>query len=62
MNGVAATVENAQAARYPIVRPLLLVAAGDASPLVQGWLDFIMSPAGQSIVEAEGYLPVGPVE
>ncbi|HOD19695.1 MAG TPA: phosphate ABC transporter substrate-binding protein [Candidatus Fermentibacter daniensis] len=62
VNGVAATVENAQAARYPIVRPLLLVAAGDASPLVQGWLDFIMSPAGQSIVEAEGYLPVGPVE
>jgi len=62
VNGVAATVENAQAARYPIVRPLLLVAAGDASPLVQGWLDFIMSPAGQSIVEAEGYLPVGHVE
>lgn len=62
VNGVAATVENALAARYPIVRPLLMLTRGDSSPTVQGWLDFIMSPAGQSIVESEGYMPVGPVE
>ena len=62
INGVAATVENALAARYPIVRPLLMLTDGEPSPAVRGWLDFIMSPAGQSIVESEGYMPVGPVE
>ncbi len=62
INGVAATVENALAGRYPIVRPLLMLTDGEPSSAVRGWLDFIMSPAGQSIVEAEGYMPVGPVE
>lgn len=58
INGVPPTPENASAGRYPIVRPLCMLTPDQPQGEVKEWLDFIMSPDGQSIVADEGYLPV----
>lgn len=57
VNGVAPTVDNAVAGRYPVVRPLCMLTDGQPGAAVQGWLDFIMGAEGQAIVVEEGYLP-----
>ncbi|MBN2587165.1 MAG: phosphate ABC transporter substrate-binding protein [Candidatus Fermentibacteraceae bacterium] len=58
VNGVAATVANAQSGVYPVVRPLNMITDGQPSGAVAAWLDFIMGSGGQAIVVDEGYLPV----
>ncbi|MFH1486877.1 MAG: phosphate ABC transporter substrate-binding protein [Chloroflexota bacterium] len=56
IGGVAATVENAKAGKYPIVRPLFFLTKGQPHGLVKAFIDFCMSPEGNKIVEKEGYL------
>jgi len=58
VDGVAPTKENAAQKRYPLVRPLNLLTKGTPSGLVKEWLDFILGPEGQKIVQSEGYIPV----
>lgn len=55
---VAPTVENARARRYPITRPLLIYTVGEPSGPLRDYLDWIVSPAGQEVVMALGYVPV----
>ena len=55
---IQASPENIQAGTFPIMRDLLLVTNGQASPDSQGFIDFILSDAGQSIVESSGYVRV----
>jgi phosphate transport system permease protein len=56
LNGVAPTVDNIIADKYPIVRDLYMVANGEPSPNAQAWLDFVRSREGQAIVEQAGYI------
>lgn len=56
--GVQPTVENARAGKYPITRPLLIYTVGEPTGPVKEYLDWILSPAGQSIVHELGYVPV----
>jgi phosphate transport system substrate-binding protein len=42
---------------YPIARPMFMYTAGEPSAEVKKYLDWIMSPAGQKIVEETGYVP-----
>jgi phosphate transport system substrate-binding protein len=55
--GVAPTVENARNGSYPITRPLQIYTAGEPTGPVRQYLDWILSPAGQTIVQQQGYVP-----
>jgi phosphate transport system substrate-binding protein len=62
VNGVEPTEANAANGTYPIVRPLLMITKGAPAPAALAWLNYILSPEGQKVVQAEGYLPVLPTK
>ena len=43
---------------YPIARPMFMYTPGQPTPEAQGYLDWILSPEGQKIVEETGYVPL----
>ena len=43
---------------YPIARPMFFYTAGDPAPHLQKYIDWVMSDAGQKIVETTGYVPL----
>jgi phosphate transport system substrate-binding protein len=51
-------VEVARTGKYPISRKLYLYTAGDPTGEVKEYIDWILSPAGQKIVEQEGFVPL----
>lgn len=44
--------------QYPIARPLLVYTLGDPQGKLKDYIDWIMSDAGQKIVERSGYVPL----
>ena len=55
---VAPTMETAKKGTYPVTRALYMYTTGAPKGLVKLFLDFILSPDGQKIVEEVGYVPV----
>lgn len=55
---VAPTPEATVSGRYPIARTLLVYALGEPRPEVRGYLEWILSDAGQAWVPASGFVPV----
>jgi phosphate transport system substrate-binding protein len=51
-------VANTLASTYPIARSLLVYTLGAPSGAVKAYLDWVLSDAGQKVVEATGYVPV----
>ncbi len=47
---------------YEISRPLFMYTNGTSKAVVQDFIDFVMSPEGQSIVEQVGYIAVKPTK
>lgn len=43
---------------YPIARPMFMLTPGEPPPHVRQFLDWVLSPAGQKIVELTGYIPM----
>jgi phosphate transport system substrate-binding protein len=43
---------------YPIARPMFMYTAGEPSPVIKKYLDWIISDAGQKIVKETGYVPL----
>jgi phosphate transport system substrate-binding protein len=43
---------------YPISRPMFMYTPGEPAPHVKKYIDWIMSEAGQKIVEKTGYVPI----
>jgi phosphate transport system substrate-binding protein len=43
---------------YPIARKLYMYTIGEATGEIKGYIDWILSPAGQKIVEEQGYVPL----
>lgn len=43
---------------YPIARPMFMYTPGEPDAAVHKYLDWVMSPAGQQIVEKTGYVPL----
>jgi phosphate transport system substrate-binding protein len=43
---------------YPISRPMFMYTPGAPAPHVKKYIDWVMSPAGQKIVEQTGYVPL----
>jgi len=54
--GIAPTLENAKAGRYPITRPLQIYTLGEPQGAIKDYLDWILSPEGQKIVLEMGYV------
>ena len=44
---------------YPVARPLFQTSAGKPAGVVANFMNFIIRPEGQKIVEAEGFFPIG---
>ena len=55
---VEPTVQNVKNGKYPISRNLHFVTNGDATGLAKKFIDFVLSPEGQKIVEDEGFVPL----
>jgi phosphate transport system substrate-binding protein len=51
---------NALAKTYPIARSLQVYTLGEPQGAVKKYIDWMMSDAGQKVVEASGYVPLAP--
>jgi phosphate transport system substrate-binding protein len=56
--GVEPTVVNTLAKTYPIARSLEVYTLGEPQGAVKKYIDWILSDAGQKVVEATGYVPL----
>jgi phosphate transport system substrate-binding protein len=52
------TVENAKNKSYPVVRPLYFYYNTASEAIVKPYIDFVLSPDGQKIIEEVGYVTV----
>jgi phosphate transport system substrate-binding protein len=52
------TVENVQSMVYPLARSLLMYTLGEPEGAQKQYIDWILSPAGQSILKDNGYVPM----
>ncbi len=58
VDGIVPSQENALNSSYPVVRQLYMNTKGDPSPLVQAFIDYILSDEGAEIIRAAGYIPL----
>ena len=58
VDGVEPTAAAVLAGEYEIARPFLLLTDGDPDPLEQKFIDFVLSPEGQDMLEDEGMVRV----
>ncbi len=56
VDGVAPTPSTVRDGTYPLARPLFLVTDGPPAGAAKRFVDFVLSPAGQELVERHGYL------
>ena len=56
--GVLPSIPTVHDKSYPISRPLFMYTPGAPPPAVKQYIDWIMSDAGQKIVEKTGYVPL----
>jgi phosphate transport system substrate-binding protein len=50
--------DTARSGAYKLVRPLLLLTGPLTQPLARTYIDFVLSEAGQKLVEEDGWVPV----
>ena len=55
---VAPSIATTHDKSYPIARPMFFYTAGEPSPQVKGYIDWVLTDAGQKIVETTGYVPL----
>jgi phosphate transport system substrate-binding protein len=55
---VAASVANVLNSTYPLSRPLFEYTAGEPTGATKTWIDWVMGPDGQKIVEKLGFVPI----
>ena len=56
--GVAPGIEVARSGKYPISRKLYLYTAGEPTGETKAFMDWVVGPEGQKIVEKEGFAPL----
>ncbi len=59
INGVEANRANISNGTYPLTAPFYAITAGSDNPKVQPFIDWILSPQGQYLIEKTGYTPLG---
>lgn len=58
IDGAEATTDKVKSGDYPISRPFnLVVKEGETNPLVNDFIQFVLSEEGQKVVEENGYIP-----
>jgi len=55
---IAPGIDVARSGQYPIARKLYIYTAGEPTGEVKAYIDWILSSAGQKIVEQEGFVPL----
>jgi phosphate transport system substrate-binding protein len=58
--GVLPSIPTVLDKSYPIARPMFMYTPGQPPPHVQKYIDWIVTDAGQKIVELTGYVPLPP--
>lgn len=59
VNNIEPTIANGRSGKYPVSRPLFKYAdAKNISEQTQKYLDFLLGPEGQKLVEEAGFLPL----
>jgi len=58
VDGVRCTREAVRSGAYPLARPLYLYTRGTPEGVVATYLDFILSPQGQLLIEKQGFIGV----
>jgi phosphate transport system substrate-binding protein len=58
VDGVEPTVANVINGLYPISRSLYMLTNGEPTGLAKTFIDFLLGPQGQAIIEEEGFVPV----
>jgi len=59
VDGVKADKETVLSNKYPIGRPLFMYTNGSPKGLAKEFIDFILSPEGQKLVEEDGFVALG---
>jgi phosphate transport system substrate-binding protein len=62
VNGVEASAKTALSKEYSIARPLYMYTDGQPTGVVAGFINFVLSPAGQKLVAREGFVPLAAEE
>jgi len=60
VDGVEPTKETVVSGKYKLARPLYLYTYGKPTGLAKEFIDFVLSPEGQKIVDKIGFVPVKP--
>jgi len=60
VDGVEPTKETVVSGKYKLARPLYLYTDGKPTGLAEEFIDFVLSPEGQKIVDKIGFVPVQP--
>lgn len=58
IDGVKASVETAMDGSYVLSRDLYMYSNGQPADVMKAYIDWIVSPAGQKIVEEQGFVPL----
>ncbi len=58
IDGVEPSIDTVLAGDYAIARPYLFLTKGDISPLAQKFIDFVLGPEGQQILEDDGMVRI----
>ena len=62
IDGVEATAENIKSGEYKVSRPFNIATNGEVSDVAQDFIDYILSPEGQAVVEDNGYISIDDVK
>jgi phosphate transport system substrate-binding protein len=58
LNGIAPTAENIKSGRYVLTRDFLFVTKSEPAGAVKKFLDFVLSPEGDRVIQANGAVPL----
>jgi phosphate transport system substrate-binding protein len=58
IDGIAPSKETIKAGTYPVSRKLYMITKGEAAGKTKDYIDYILSDAGQDIVEEEGFVRI----
>lgn len=62
IDGVEATAENIKSGEYKVSRPFNIATNGEVSYVAQDFIDYILSPEGQAVIEENGYISIDDVK
>lgn len=58
LDGVTPTHDTVMDGQYPLTRPFLLLSKGEPGPKEKAFIDYLLQPPCQAIIEEEGYIPI----